>query len=87
MQFTTVAISFAAAILPAAFAAECAGANWGAPNMDVFWTAREVACRGNSKTFDDDRVKIAFYGAGTPNTQLCWDATENILNQCIKDGT
>jgi hypothetical protein len=86
MQFTTIALTIAAAVLPATYAADCAGAKWGKPDMALFWTAREVACMGSNKSYNDARVQISFNGAGTPDAQLCWDATENILNQCITEG-
>lgn len=72
-------------LAPFTLAADCGGRKLSKPSMSVFWTAREAACNG-PKYFNDPRVEIAFSGSGTLGTQLCWDVTENILNQCISNG-
>lgn len=73
-----------------ALAADCSGANWGKPDMGLYWTVREVVCgcynRGESNcNYDNQYVSVQFSGS-KPSTQLCWDSTENILNQCTSKG-
>ncbi|KAI5778832.1 hypothetical protein EDC01DRAFT_320825 [Geopyxis carbonaria] len=84
MQLTLL-ISAIASLAAVASAADCAGRLGSKPNMDLWWTAREAACKGDSKSFNDPRVGINWVG-NKPDTQLCWDATENMFNQCIKNG-
>lgn len=89
---TTIILSSILALSAAvpALAADCAGANWGKPNMDVYWSVREVVCKcyGSGKSncnYNDQRLSISFSGS-KPSQQQCWDATENIINQCIGSG-
>ncbi|KAA8895433.1 hypothetical protein FN846DRAFT_339187 [Sphaerosporella brunnea] len=86
---TTALLSTLLSAAPA-FAADCSGANWGQPDMGLYWTVREVVCNcfGSGQTscnYDNQYVSFSFTGA-TPSTQLCWDSTENVINQCISNG-
>lgn len=84
MRFSATAALVAALSSVSVMAADCAGANWGKPDMALYWTAREVACNGN-KQYSDARVSISYTGSA-PSAQVCWDGTENILKQCIANG-
>ncbi|KAI5778833.1 hypothetical protein EDC01DRAFT_775713 [Geopyxis carbonaria] len=68
-----------------ALAAECGGQISRRPTMNPWWRAREQACKHGDGRYDDIDIRIAWEG-NRPSTQLCWDATENMFNQCVKNG-
>lgn len=76
-------------------AADCGNSWLGNPSsglMGQFWRSREALCQciGRGGSNASCRVTNSLYRFeifdDRPSTQLCWDATENILNQCIKNG-
>lgn len=89
-------IAFSALLaLPAVLAAECGNTQWGKPNnaiMTEFWRSREAICYcvkgGGSASacrINNSLATIEWWG-NQPSEKLCWDATENIFNECTKNG-
>ncbi|KAJ8115856.1 hypothetical protein OPT61_g2584 [Boeremia exigua] len=70
-------------------AADCYGKNPRA-SVDDSWKARDAYC-GNDlwksqNVFISNGVQIVMTSPGSNSRQVCWDAFENIINQCRKSG-
>ncbi|KIM38121.1 hypothetical protein M413DRAFT_447899 [Hebeloma cylindrosporum] len=81
-------------LLPfSALAAECGHKFMGKPDPQTlgrFWTSRESVCNCIATqtgycSGDISFLTIAVWGK-LPSEQLCWDATADIINQCIANG-
>ncbi|PSN75158.1 hypothetical protein BS50DRAFT_567874 [Corynespora cassiicola Philippines] len=70
-------------------AADCYGKNPKA-SIDAAWAARQAYCGNNlwknTATFALNGVQIVNTSPGSNTQQVCWDAFENIINQCRKNG-
>ncbi|KAF2012233.1 hypothetical protein BU24DRAFT_453667 [Aaosphaeria arxii CBS 175.79] len=92
MQFSTSKIiTLAVLFSPAALAAQC-DHNGSGGNIEDAWKVRETVCGGgcpfqqpctrnvNAATLQRQRLD------GGKGYSHCWDATEEIINQCLKGG-
>ena len=70
-------------------AANCYGNNPKA-SIDASWSAREAYCGSglwkNQEIYTLDGVQIHVTAPGSNTQQICWDAFENIIDQCRKNG-
>ena len=81
-------------LLPlSAFAADCGQEFMGKPDSEAlgrFWTSRESMCNCIGAGTGYCGITSAFYVFAAwgqlPSEQLCWDATGDIINQCIANG-
>lgn len=82
-------------LLPlSALAADCSHKNIGKPDsttLSQFWKARETMCNcigsqpGNFCSVITRFYSFAAWGVH-PTERLCWDATKDIIKQCIANG-
>ena len=83
-------------LLPlSALAADCGHKFMGKPDEAAlgrytYWRSRETMCKciGTQTGYCALTTKFYVFAAWgqLPSEQLCWDATENIINQCIENG-
>lgn len=75
-------------------AAECGHKFMGKPDSTVlgwFWRSRETMCNCISSQIGYCGIDISSFHVFAawgqlPSEQLCWDATGDIINQCIANG-
>ncbi|KAH7069857.1 hypothetical protein BKA63DRAFT_519687 [Paraphoma chrysanthemicola] len=77
--------------LPLASAADCEGAYVPGSTESSAWAARQEYCGGAlwQSTGDWDRSpgpRITFTHPGNNGQQVCWDALQNIIEQCRRNG-
>ena len=81
-------------LLPlSALAADCGHKFMGNPDSTAlgrFWTTRETMCNCIASQTGYCKAEDAFFVFAAwgqlPSEQLCWDATGDIINQCIANG-
>ncbi|KAF7507648.1 hypothetical protein GJ744_010201 [Endocarpon pusillum] len=87
---TLLFVPVTAYLASTALAAECydQGGSGTCGTRDDLYSAREDYCNNNwgggTKVYWGSNFwEFTFSGNSIPSQQLCWDSTENIINQCL----